>query len=50
MSNIVLLLSANLQKEVMSFYANNFVERKAPGVIFAAKMTPGAFRSIKCGP
>ncbi|PJO43851.1 ribonuclease HIII, partial [Lysinibacillus xylanilyticus] len=37
MSNIVLSISTNKQKEVMSYYAKNFVERKAPGVIFAAK-------------
>ncbi|MGE7940518.1 ribonuclease HIII [Lysinibacillus xylanilyticus] len=49
MSNIVLLLSTNLQKEVMSFYANNFVERKAPGVIFAAKLPDTAITMYKSG-
>lgn len=51
MSNIVLLISTNAQKEVMSYYANYYVERKAPGVVFAAKLpdtTITMYKSGKC--
>lgn len=49
MSNIVLLIPSNVQKEVMSFYASNFVERKAPGVIFAAKLSDTSITLYKSG-
>ncbi|MEY9975152.1 ribonuclease HIII [Lysinibacillus sp. RC79] len=49
MSNIVLSISTNKQKEVMSYYANHFVERKAPGVIFAAKLPDTAITMYKSG-
>ncbi|QDP99690.1 ribonuclease HIII [Lysinibacillus fusiformis] len=49
MSNIVLLISTNMQKEVISYYASNFVERKAPGVIFAAKLPDTAITLYKSG-
>ncbi|MGE7092909.1 ribonuclease HIII [Lysinibacillus sp. NPDC048646] len=49
MSNIVLLISTNIQKEVISFYASNFVERKAPGVVFAAKLPDTAITLYKSG-
>ena len=49
MANIVLSISTNIQKEVMSFYANHFVERKAPGVIFAAKLPDTAITMYKSG-
>jgi len=49
MSNIVLSISTNIQKEVMSYYANHFVERKAPGVIFAAKLPDTAITMYKSG-
>lgn len=49
MSNIVLLIPSNVQKEVMSFYANNFVERKAPGIIFAAKLSDTSITLYKSG-
>ncbi|QPQ34753.1 ribonuclease HIII [Lysinibacillus sp. JNUCC-52] len=49
MSNIVLLISTNAQKEVMSYYASYFVERKAPGVVFAAKLPDTAITMYKSG-
>jgi len=49
MSNIVLSISTNIQKEVMSYYANHFIERKAPGVIFAAKLPDTAITMYKSG-
>ncbi|WP_397539553.1 ribonuclease HIII [Rummeliibacillus pycnus] len=38
MSNIVIKLTPKVQKDVMNYYSQNIVERKAPGVIFAAKL------------
>lgn len=49
MSNIVLSISTNIQKEVMSYYASHFVERNAPGVIFAAKLPDTAITMYKSG-
>lgn len=49
MSNIVLLISTTAQKEVMSYYANFYVERKAPGVVFAAKLPDTAITMYKSG-
>lgn len=49
MSNIVLLISTTAQKEVMSYYANYYVERKAPGVEFAAKLPDTAITMYKSG-
>ncbi|AHN22829.1 ribonuclease HIII [Lysinibacillus sphaericus] len=49
MSNIVLLISTTAQKEVMSYYANYYVERKAPGVVFAAKLPDTAITMYKSG-
>ena len=49
MSNIVLLISTNAQKEVMSYYASYYVERKAPGVVFAAKLPDTAITMYKSG-
>ena len=49
MSNIVLLISNNTQKEVMSYYSSYYVERKAPGVIFAAKLSDTAITMYKSG-
>ncbi|MET4560834.1 ribonuclease HIII [Lysinibacillus parviboronicapiens] len=49
MSNIVLLISTNMQKEVITYYASNFVERKAPGVVFAAKLPDTAITLYKSG-
>ncbi|TKI66702.1 ribonuclease HIII [Lysinibacillus mangiferihumi] len=49
MSNIVLLISTTAQKEVMAYYANYYVERKAPGVVFAAKLPDTAITMYKSG-
>jgi len=49
MSNIVLSISTNIQKEVMAYYATHFIERKAPGVIFAAKLPDTAITMYKSG-
>ncbi|MFJ7407202.1 MULTISPECIES: ribonuclease HIII [unclassified Lysinibacillus] len=49
MLNIVLLISTNAQKEVMSYYASYYVERKAPGVVFAAKLPDTAITMYKSG-
>jgi len=49
MSNIVLSISPNIQKEVKAFYASHYVERKAPGVIFAAKLPDTAITMYKSG-
>jgi len=49
MSNIVLTISTNIQKEVMAYYASNYIERKAPGVIFAAKLPDTSITMYKSG-
>lgn len=49
MANIVLSISTNIQKEVMAYYATYFIERKAPGVIFAAKLPDTAITMYKSG-
>lgn len=49
MSNIVLSISTNIQKEVMAYYATYFIERKAPGVIFAAKLPDTVITMYKSG-
>ncbi|WNN75173.1 ribonuclease HIII [Lysinibacillus capsici] len=49
MANIVLSISTNIQKEVMAYYASHFIERKAPGVIFAAKLSDTAITMYKSG-
>ena len=49
MSNIVLQLSIELQNQVKSYYASSLVERKAPGVIFAAKLPDTAITVYKSG-
>ncbi|WP_404427048.1 ribonuclease HIII [Ureibacillus chungkukjangi] len=49
MSNIVLLLSTDQQNKVKSYYASSAVERKAPGVIFAAKLPDTAITVYKSG-
>lgn len=45
----MLSISTNLQKEVMAYYASYFIERKAPGVIFAAKLPDTAITMYKSG-
>lgn len=49
MSNIVLLLTQEQQKEVETYYASSRVERNAPGVIFAAKLPDTAITIYKSG-
>ncbi len=49
MSNIVLSISTNIQKEVMAYYAANYIERKAAGVIFAAKLPDTSITMYKSG-
>ncbi|WP_283776833.1 DUF3378 domain-containing protein, partial [Bacillus cereus] len=49
MSNFLLCISTNIQKEVMAYYATYFIECKAPGVIFAAKLPDPAITMYKSG-
>lgn len=45
----MLSISTNIQKEVMAYYASYFIERKAPGVVFAAKLPDTAITMYKSG-
>lgn len=49
MSNIVLQLSIEDQKKVQTYYTSSRVERNAPGVIFAAKISDTAITMYKSG-
>ncbi|HWK24813.1 MAG TPA: ribonuclease HIII [Ureibacillus sp.] len=49
MSNIVLQLSSDLQNEVKSYYASSKIERNAPGVVFAARLSDTAITIYKSG-
>lgn len=49
MTNIVLLCTAAQQQEIRHFYKSSLIERKAPGVIFAAKLTDTAITAYKSG-
>ncbi|TSI03154.1 ribonuclease HIII [Lysinibacillus sp. BW-2-10] len=49
MSNIVLQLSTEIQNQIKTFYASSTVERNAPGVIFAAKLSDTAITMYKSG-
>ena len=49
MTNIVLQLAPDLQQQVHAHYANSRVERNAPGVVFAAKLSDTAITSYKSG-
>ncbi|WP_102691120.1 ribonuclease HIII [Rummeliibacillus pycnus] len=49
MSNIVIKLPPKMQKEVMNYYSQYIVERKAPGVIFAAKLADCAITIYSSG-
>lgn len=49
MTNIVLLITADEQKKVQSYYHSDRVDRKAPGVIFAAKLPDTAITMYKSG-
>ncbi|WP_017379874.1 ribonuclease HIII [Paenisporosarcina sp. TG-14] len=49
MSNEVLLLSTNQLKTVMSYYLKNKIQRNAPGVVFAAKLSDTSITVYKSG-
>lgn len=49
MTNIVLLITADEQKKVQSYYQSDRVDRKAPGVVFAAKLPDTAITMYKSG-
>ncbi|MEK4230251.1 ribonuclease HIII [Solibacillus sp. FSL H8-0538] len=49
MTNIVLLLSAEEQTKVQFHYATSRIDRKAPGVIFAAKLSDTTITMYKSG-
>lgn len=49
MTNIVLLCTVTQQQEIQQFYKSSLIERKAPGVIFAAKLTDTAITAYKSG-
>lgn len=49
MSNEVLLLSTNQLKTVMSYYFKNKIQRNAPGVVFAAKLSDTSITVYKSG-
>ncbi len=49
MSNIVMKLTSTTQKEIMNYYSQNTIERKAPGVIFAAKLPDCAITIYSSG-
>ncbi len=49
MSNIVLQLSSELQNQVKSYYASSKIDRNAPGVVFAAKLSDTAITIYKSG-
>ncbi|EPD54227.1 ribonuclease HIII [Paenisporosarcina sp. HGH0030] len=49
MSNEVLQLSPIQLKEVFTHYANNRIERNAPGVVFAAKLPDTSITAYKSG-
>ncbi|MEK4386794.1 ribonuclease HIII [Solibacillus sp. FSL W7-1464] len=49
MTNIVLLCSAEQQQSIQQFYKDALIERKAPGVIFAAKLADTAITAYKSG-
>ncbi len=49
MTNIVLQLTSDDQQKVKDFYKDHLIERKAPGVIFAAKLFDTAITAYKSG-
>lgn len=49
MTNIVLQLSATQQQQIKDYYKNKLIERKAPGVLFAAKLSDTAITAYKSG-
>lgn len=49
MSNIVLQLNESAQKKIIDFYMNKKVDRNAPGVVFAAKLSDTVITAYKSG-
>lgn len=49
MTNIVLQLSAATQQQIKEHYKSKLIERKAPGVLFAAKLSDTAITAYKSG-
>lgn len=49
MSNHVILVDAQGLQKVMNYYASSKVERNAPGVVFAAKLSDTAITAYKSG-
>ena len=49
MTNIVLQLSHDEQQKIKKYYESKLVERKAPGVIFAAKLADTTITAYKSG-
>jgi ribonuclease HIII len=49
MSNQVIQLSSTQLKEVITYYTNQRIERNAPGVIFAAKLSDTTITAYKSG-
>ena len=47
--NVVILVDQSMQAKIMEHYAQNKVDRKAPGVIFSAKLTTCAITLYKSG-
>ncbi|WP_274307651.1 ribonuclease HIII [Solibacillus daqui] len=49
MTNIVLQLTTDIQKQIKTHYQSSLIERHAPGVIFAAKLSDTAITAYKSG-
>ena len=49
MTNIVLQVSSAIQQKIKMHYQTSLIERKAPGVIFAAKLADTAITAYKSG-
>lgn len=49
MTNIVLQLTSDEQQKIKNYYDNQLIERKAPGVIFAAKLYDTVITAYKSG-
>ena len=49
MTNIVLQLTTNEQQKIKDYYESKLIERNAPGVIFAAKLSDTAITAYKSG-
>ncbi|MCH7322315.1 ribonuclease HIII [Solibacillus sp. MA9] len=49
MTNIVLQLTTDIQQQIKTHYQSSLIERHAPGVIFAAKLSDTAITAYKSG-